>query len=100
MNLAVFRTLGLPHALQTAQDEEDLGQELVDQHALAQLGAGVTDHFVGADADLRLFVARPISGNDGDRVGGDGVADARECVRDTTDHAVVVVAVKDDAVPG
>lgn len=42
MVLAAVRSTGFSRALQSSQDEEDFEQELVDQFALAQVGAGLT----------------------------------------------------------
>lgn len=74
MGLAVVRSIGSSRALRTAQDEEDLEQELVDQYALAQLGAGVTDRWVGTERsvvfDFARFLGRPLwttSPSDADR---------------------------------
>ena len=52
MTLAVVRSIEFSHTLRSAQDEEDFEQELVDQYALAQLGAGVTDRFVGTERSV------------------------------------------------
>lgn len=64
MSLAAVRTLGSPRQLRTPQDEEDYEQELVDQFALAQLGAGVTDGFVGTERsaifEFIRFLGRPV----------------------------------------
>ena len=49
MTLAPVRTLGLARTLRTAQDAEDFEQELVDQFALAAIGAGATDPHVSAE---------------------------------------------------
>jgi site-specific recombinase XerD len=46
MVLAAVRSIGFAHALRSDQDEDDFEQELVDQYALAQVGAGMTDAFV------------------------------------------------------
>lgn len=64
MSLAVVRSLGAPRQLRTAQDEQDYEQELVDQFALAQLGAGVTDGFVATERSVIFefirFLGRPV----------------------------------------
>ena len=41
MGLAVVRSLDAPRSLQSAQELEDFEQELVDQYALAAVGAGI-----------------------------------------------------------
>jgi len=74
MSLAVVRSIGFSRTLRTAQDEEDFEQELVDQYVLAQLGAGVTDRFVGTERSVVFafarFLGRPLwttSPSDADR---------------------------------
>ncbi|SFE22245.1 Site-specific recombinase XerD [Actinopolyspora alba] len=74
MSLAVVRSIGFSQTLRTRQDEEDFEQELVDQYALAQLGAGVTDQWVGSERsvvfEFARFLGRPLwsaSPSDGDR---------------------------------
>ena len=62
--LAVVRSIGSSRQLSTAQDVEDFEQELVDQYALAQVGAGVTDRFVGTERSVIFefvrFLGRPV----------------------------------------
>ncbi len=74
MSLAVVRSIGSPRQLSTAQDVEDFEQELVDQYALAQVGAGVTDRFVVTERstifEFVRFLGRPVwttSSADADR---------------------------------
>lgn len=59
-----MRSIGSPRQLRTTQDEEDYEQELVDQFALAQLGAGATDGFVGTERSVIFefirFLGRPV----------------------------------------
>ena len=49
MGLAVVRSLGTAKRFQSAQMLEDFEQELVDQFALAAIGAGVTDRYVSSE---------------------------------------------------
>ncbi|MEW1986586.1 tyrosine-type recombinase/integrase [Pseudarthrobacter oxydans] len=58
MALATVRSIGFSQALRSAQDEEDFEQELVDQFALAQIGAGVTDQFVRTERSVIFEFAR------------------------------------------
>jgi len=74
MGLATVRSIGFSQALRSAQDEEDFEQELVDQFALAQVGAGVTDQFVRTERsvifEFTRFLGRYLwtaSPSDGDR---------------------------------
>ncbi|TNB75612.1 site-specific integrase [Arthrobacter sp. BB-1] len=74
MGLATVRSIGFSQALRSAQDEEDFEQELVDQFALAQVGAGVTDQFVRTERSVIFEFARFLgrylwtaSPSDGDR---------------------------------
>lgn len=74
MSLAVVRSIGSPRRLASSQDVEDFEQELVDQYALAQLGAGVTDQFVADERavifDFVRFIGRPVwttTADDADR---------------------------------
>ena len=64
MGLAVVRTLGAPLRLRTAQEVEDFEQELVDQYALASVGAGATDGHVAAERstvfEFIRFLGRPV----------------------------------------
>ena len=50
MTLAVVRSIDSPRALATAADVEDFEQEIVDQHALAMVGAGLTDGYIDAES--------------------------------------------------
>jgi site-specific recombinase XerC len=64
VGLAVVRTLGTPLRLRTAQEAEDFEQELVDQYALAAVGAGATDGHVAAERsavfEFIRFLGRPV----------------------------------------
>jgi site-specific recombinase XerD len=64
VTLAVVRSLGTARSRRSPQELEDLEQELVDQYALAMLGAGVGDKCVSHDrATLFEFIevlANPI----------------------------------------
>jgi len=64
VTLAVVRSIGSPRQLSTAQDVEDFEQELVDQYALAQVGAGATDGFVASERSVIFefvrFLGRPV----------------------------------------
>lgn len=63
VSLATVRTLGSPLRLRTVQEAEDFEQELVDQFALAAIGAGATDRHVGAERSVIFaflrFLGRP-----------------------------------------
>ncbi|WP_200952097.1 hypothetical protein [Arthrobacter sp. Soil736] len=74
MVLAAVRSIGFSRALQSSQDEEDFEQELVDQFALAQVGAGLTDQLIGTERsvifEFSRFLGRPLwtaSPSDADR---------------------------------
>jgi site-specific recombinase XerD len=56
--LATVRTLGLTRKLRTDQDAEDFEQELVDQFALAAIGAGTTDRYVATERSTIFAFAR------------------------------------------
>lgn len=62
--LAEVRSVGSPRRLRTPEELEDFEQELVDQYALAALGAGVTDGTVAAERSVLFefigFVGRPV----------------------------------------
>lgn len=64
MVLAEVRSLGTTRRLRTAEELEDFEQELVDQFALAQVGAGVTDGVVGSYRSVVFefiqFLGRPV----------------------------------------
>lgn len=64
MVLAEVRSLGVARRLRTAEEFEDFEQELVDQFALAQVGAGVTDGAVGSYRSVVFefvqFLGRPV----------------------------------------
>lgn len=49
MGLAVVRSIGSPRSLGSDADSEAFEQELVDQYALAQAGAGLTDGHISSD---------------------------------------------------
>ncbi|RSM37869.1 integrase [Amycolatopsis balhimycina DSM 5908] len=61
MTLAEVRSLGSARPLRTAQEFEDFEQELVDQFALAQVGAGVTDGVVGSYRSVVFEFVRSMS---------------------------------------
>jgi site-specific recombinase XerD len=74
MGLAVVRSIGLAQPLRSEQDEDDFEQELVDQYALAQVGAGLTDGFVSTERstvfEFTRFLGRRVwtaSPSDADR---------------------------------
>lgn len=64
MALSVVESRRTPQRLASLQDAEDFEQELVDQHALAALGAGITDHQVAAERSIIFefirFLDRPL----------------------------------------
>lgn len=64
VSLATVRTMGAPLRLRTTQDAEDFEQELVDQFALAAIGAGATDRHVAAERSVIFafvhFLDQPI----------------------------------------
>lgn len=64
MGLAVVRSLGTAKRLQSPQLLEDFEQELVDQFALAAVGAGVTDGHVAAERsvvfEFAQWLGRPL----------------------------------------
>lgn len=64
MTLAVVRTIGLPRRLDTIEEIHDFEQELVDQYALAMVGAGIGDRQVASDRSTLFgfiaFLGRPI----------------------------------------
>ena len=64
MGLSVVTSRQTPRRLATLQEAEDFEQELVDQHALASLGAGVTDRQVAAERshifEFLRFLDRPL----------------------------------------
>lgn len=62
MALAVVRSLDSPRALVTSTDVEDYEQEIVDQYALAQLGAGLTDGHVRGERHAIVEFARFVGG--------------------------------------
>ncbi|ONH51366.1 integrase [Frankia sp. CcI49] len=63
MSLAVVRSIGAG-LVRSAQELEDFEQELVDQYALAMVGAGCTDHHVAAERatvfEFVRFLGRPV----------------------------------------
>lgn len=72
--LAEVRSLGSPRQLRTPQELEDFEQELIDQYALAALGAGLIDATVAQERtalfEFTRFLGRPVwtaSPEDGDR---------------------------------
>jgi integrase len=64
VSLAVVRSLGSARSVRSAQELEDLEQELVDQYALASLGAGSSDGAVGQERavvfEFVRFLGRPL----------------------------------------
>lgn len=58
MGLATVRSIGFARPLRSEQDEDDFEQELVDQYALAQVGAGLTDSFVRTERSAVFEFAR------------------------------------------
>ena len=64
MSLAVIRSLDAPRRLVGVEDVQDFEQELVDQYALAMVGAGITDDQVASErsAVFRFiaFLGRPV----------------------------------------
>lgn len=64
MALAVVRSLGTARSLRTPQEVEDFEQELVEQYALAAVGAGASDRYVAADRAVVIefvrFLGRPL----------------------------------------
>jgi len=74
VSLAVVRSLNSPRRLRTAAEVEDFEQDVVDQHALAMVGAGLTDGYIDAErsavVDFARFLGQPIwcaQGADADR---------------------------------
>ncbi|MEV0006471.1 tyrosine-type recombinase/integrase [Micromonospora sp. NPDC050980] len=74
MSLAVVRSLRSTPHLSSAQEFEDFEQELVDQYALAGVGAGHTDGYVAQERGVLFafvrFLGRPVwtaTVSDGDR---------------------------------
>lgn len=74
MSLAVVRSIDAPRHLRTALDLEDFEQDLVDQHLLAMVGAGLTDGHVSSEraavVEFIRFLGRPVwtaSSADADR---------------------------------
>jgi site-specific recombinase XerD len=64
VTLAVIRSLDAPRRLASVEDAQDFEQELVDQYALAMVGAGMNDHHVSSDRSTLFafvsFLGRPI----------------------------------------
>jgi site-specific recombinase XerD len=62
--LSVVSSLEAPRKVRTAQEAEEFEQELVDQHLLAAVGAGLGDKTVGADRAVLFewiaFLGRPV----------------------------------------
>lgn len=74
MTLAVVRTIDSPRRHASAADVEVFEQEIVDQHALAMVGAGLTDGYIDAERsaviEFARFLGQPIwaaSSADADR---------------------------------
>lgn len=64
MALAVVRSLRSAGRLRTPEEFEDFEQELIDQYALAMVGAGVTDKYVSTERaavfEFVRFLGRPV----------------------------------------
>jgi integrase len=64
VSVAVVRSLDSPRRLQTVEELQEFEQELVDQYALAMVGAGVTDGQVASERAVVFgfiaFLARPV----------------------------------------
>lgn len=62
--LAIVRSLGFPHRLRTPAEAEDFEQELVDQWALAMVGAGHVDSSIAGErasvVEFVRFFNRPV----------------------------------------
>jgi site-specific recombinase XerD len=62
--LAEVRSLGSPRQLSTPDELEDFEQELVDQYALAAVGAGITDQTIAEERSVLFefirFLGRPV----------------------------------------
>lgn len=62
--LAEVRSLGSPRRLRTPEELEDFEQELVDQYALAAVGAGITDGTIAEERSVLFefigFLGRPV----------------------------------------
>lgn len=58
MTLAVVRSIDSPRRLVSAADAEAFEQEIVDQHALAMVGAGLTDGYIDAERSTVIEFAR------------------------------------------
>lgn len=62
MTLAVVRSIDSPRRLASAADIEGFEQDIVDQHALAMVGAGLTDGYIDAERSAVIEFARHIGG--------------------------------------
>ncbi|MFD8494985.1 tyrosine-type recombinase/integrase [Amycolatopsis sp. NPDC059657] len=64
MSLAVVRSIGTAGRPCSPQDLEDFEQELIDQYAIAMLGAGLGDDYVGSERsvvfEFARFLASPV----------------------------------------
>lgn len=64
MTLAAVRNLSAPRRLAGVEDVQDFEQELVDQYALAMVGAGIRDEHVASDRSVLFgfiaFLGRPV----------------------------------------
>jgi site-specific recombinase XerD len=74
VTVGVVRSLGTARRLRSAQELEDFEQELVDQFALAAVGAGTTDQHVASERSVIFqfvrFLGRPVwtaAASDADR---------------------------------
>jgi site-specific recombinase XerD len=63
MTSAAVRTLGLPQRLHTEQERDDFEQELIDQYALAGVGAGLSDGFISSERTVLFAFARFLDGH-------------------------------------
>lgn len=74
MTLAVVRSIDSPRRLVSAGQVEEFEQEIVDQHALAMVGAGLTDGYIDGERsavfEFARFLGAPVwtaTGADADR---------------------------------
>ena len=74
MNLALVRSIDSPRRLASPAAVEEFEQEIVDQHALAMVGAGLTDGYIDAERsaviEFARFLGQPVwraAGEDADR---------------------------------
>ena len=74
MALAVVRSVDAPRQLRSAAEAEEFEQEIVDQHALAMVGAGLSDGYIDQERstvfEFIRFLGEPVwraTGRDADR---------------------------------